>query len=224
MSLNPVDSSKLYEWLREINLLCYYPLFIEKGIYSLDSIISDMKKEKFKLLYQDIEEIGIKKPGHIYRILVKLEIDSELINNKIYEYVKNARNTLNTSTNIKISKEYFCGCNISNEKRIVNEKREIFNLGAWLRNIGMVNLKENFMYNGFDMIEFFIIQMFSSIPIDEHILKDYLHIYSEKQRDLIIMQLNRDVRYIMKRIDPKYSSTEIQKEIEETSCKACIIF
>ena len=66
--------------------------------------------------------------------------------------------------------------------------------------------------------------MFSSIPSDEHILKDYLHIYSEKQRDLIIMQLNRDVRYIMKRIDPKYSSTEIQKEIEETSCKACIIF
>ena len=224
MSINTIDSSKLYEWLREINLLCYYPLFIEKGIYSLDSIISDMKKEKFKLLYQDIEEIGIKKPGHIYRILVKLEIDSDLINKKIYEYVKNAKNCLNTSTNIKISKEYFCGCNISNEKRIVNEKREIFNLGAWLRNIGMVNLKENFMYNGFDMIEFFIIQMFSSIPIDEHILKDYLHIYSEKQRDLIIMQLNRDVRYIMKRIDPKYSSTEIQKEIEETSCKACIIF
>lgn len=223
INISAIDSSKLYEWLREINLLCYYPLFIEKGIYSLENIIEDMKREKIKLTAKDVSEIGIKKPGHIFRILVKLEIDSGLINKKIYELVIKAKNTLKTSCNIKISKEYFCGCNISNEKTVSSNSQN-FDLVSWLKKIDLIELKDNFLYNGYEMVEFFVIQMFSSNPIDEFILKEYLHIYSEKHRDIIIMQLNKDVKYIMKKINSKMNSMEFQKEMEETNCKVCVIF
>ena len=54
-----------------------------------------------------------------------------------------------------------------------------FDLVSWLKKIDLIELKDNFLYNGYEMVEFFVIQMFSSSPIDEFILKEYLHIYSE---------------------------------------------
>lgn len=223
--LTPIDSTKLYEWLREINLLCYYPLFIEKGIYVLDRIICDMKEEKIKLTYSDIEDIGIKKPGHVYRILIKLEVDAGLISEKIYEFIMQTKieSSLKNSTDVMYSKEYVCGCNIANQRTIVKNKKH-YDLVSWLKNIGQTNKKDNFLYNGFEMIEFFILQMFSSIPIDDAILQSCLHIYSEKDRDIIIMQLNRDIRFIIKKVSGKYNSLDMKREEEETSCKVCTIF
>ena len=223
--LTPIDSTKLYEWLREINLLCYYPLFIEKGIYVLDRIICDMKEEKIKLTYSDTEDIGIKKPGHIYRILIKLEVDAGLISEKIYEFIMQTKieSSLKNSTDVMYSKEYVCGCNIANQRTIVKNKKH-YDLVSWLKNIGQTNKKDNFLYNGFEMIEFFILQMFSSIPIDDAILQSCLHIYSEKDRDIIIMQLNKDIRFIIKKVSGKYNSLDMKREEEETSCKVCTIF
>ena len=134
--LTPIDSTKLYEWLREINLLCYYPLFIEKGIYVLDRIISDMKEEKIKLTYSDIEDIGIKKPGHVYRILIKLEVDAGLISEKIYEFITQTKieSSLKNSTDVMYSKEYVCGCNIANQRTIIKNKKH-YDLVSWLKQL-----------------------------------------------------------------------------------------
>lgn len=225
-NLQPVDGTKLYEWLREINLLCYYALFIEKGIFSLDKIILDLKDEKIKVRYTDIEELGIKKPGHIYRIITKLEIDAGIINQKIYKSIitekEEMKNFLRMS-NVKVAKNFCCGCNVSNE--VMHEKaNSLFELVAWLKDVSLLSLKENFLHNGFEMVEYFIMQMFSSCPIDEKILSEQLHIYSGEQRDIIIMQLNKDVKYLIRKINGRlHKSTEIQKE-EETSCKMCTIF
>ena len=223
--LSSVDSTKLYEWLREINLLCYYPLFIENGIYNLDRIIADMKDDKIKLTYSDIEDIGIKKPGHIYRVLIKLEVDAGLIGRSIYDFILQTKyeSELKNSMDVMYSKEYVCGCNIANRRTVVKNTKH-YDLVNWLKHIDQVNKKDNFLYNGFEMIEFFILQMFSSIPIDEAILKNCLHIYIEKDRDVIIMQLNRDVRFIVKKLSGKYNQRQIQQEEESTSYKTCVVF
>ena len=61
----------------------------------------------------------------------------------------------------------------------------------------MIKYKQNFIDNGFDLFEFFILQMFSSLPIDDYILKDELKIENEKDRDIILLRLNKEIKYIM---------------------------
>ena len=41
--------------------------------------------------------------------------------------------------------------------------------------------------------------MFSSIPVDENILKNDIKIKNVKDRDFILLQINKDVKYIIKK-------------------------
>ena len=70
----------------------------------------------------------------------------------------------------------------------------IYNLDNWLKRSNLTHLKENFISNGFDRIEYFIIQMFSSYPINDNILKNELNIKNEKDRDIILYNLNREIK------------------------------
>jgi hypothetical protein len=50
--------------------------------------------------------------------------------------------------------------------------------------------------------------MFSSIPIDDHILKEELGINNDKDRDIILLQLNEDTKYIIQKTE-KFLKDEI---------------
>ena len=195
----------IYEWLKEINLTCYYKLFIEKKIYNLDKIIYNLKKELCNITKSDILNIGITKPGHIYRIITKLEIDSEKINNQISNFLLGKKNISgNGDINIlKNSIVYCCGCcSINNQSKYYCNNNDIkkYELEHWLGRIKMKIYKDNFINNGFDYFEYFILQMFSSIPIDENILKDELKIDNLKDRDFLLLQINKDIKYIIKKV------------------------
>ena len=96
---------------------------------------------------------------------------------------------------------YFCcGCCATNERKILNKIKKDFNLDQWLNKMKMIKYKDNFIENGFDLFEYFILQMFTSIPVDEHILKDELDIQNDKDRDIILLRLNKDVKYMMLKV------------------------
>jgi hypothetical protein len=65
----------------------------------------------------------------------------------------------------------------------------------------MNKYKDNFIENGFDLFEYFILQMFSTYPIDDYIIKEELNIEDDKDRDIILLRLNKDVKYIMQKTD-----------------------
>ena len=178
----------IYEWLKEIKLHCYYNLFIGKNILSMNNIISNLRTEKYNITKADIERIGIIIPGHIYRIITKLEIDSNKIKEKIASNIIKNKNRM-TRKDINITKNtvnFCCGCCILNEEmHNCNKMKKIFKLEQWLSEINMIKYKENFVENGFDFFEYFILQMFSTIPIDDYILKEELKIKEEKDRDII---------------------------------------
>ena len=189
----------IYEWLKEIKLICYYNNFIERKIYNLDKLIYNLKNGSCNINKKDIEQLGISIPGHIYRIITKMEIDSEKISNKINNILFGQ---LNKDINIlKNSVYYCCGCcSIQNQSKYYNnDNNKRYQLENWLSKLRMNKYKNNFIKNGFDMFEYFILQMFSSIPIDENILKDNLEIKNVKDRDFILLQLNKDVKYILKK-------------------------
>ena len=97
---------------------------------------------------------------------------------------------------------YCCGCCSTNEQiHSFNKYKKMFNLDAWLNKIKMIKYKYNFIENGFDLFEFFVLQMFSTIPVDDYIIREELKIENDKDRDIILLRLNKDVKYIMQKTD-----------------------
>ena len=250
----------IYKWLKEIDLLKYLPLFIKKKIYSFQRIISDLKAKKIIITPNNIRKIGIDIPGHIYRIFVKLELDAELIDKKIYEYLlllKKEEEDNNKKNEQKGNEEsaqslYDCcgiGCcslkqshiKIKVEKNELKENKVILDLEKWLKSINMIKYKDNFIQYGFDKIEFFILQMFSSLPLEEKIFEKEIHIENNNDIDMFILQLNKDVKFISSKFKKKRSSSvevdkgtcskyllskdfETKKKMTRTSSNICNIF
>ncbi len=226
-------SYPIYEWLNEINLTCYYNLFIDKKIYNLDKLIYNLKNGICNILKKDIIKIGIINPGHIYRIITKLEIDSEKINTQISNFIIDKKNLSDGEINIlKNSIVYCCGCcSINNQsKYYINDGFKKYQLEQWLSRIKMNKYKDNFIKNGFDMFEYFILQMFSSIPIDENILKDELKINNINDRDFILLQINKDIKYIIQKTtinnkkDDRKNFIKNNKEEKFEENTNCIVF
>ena len=215
----------IYDWLNDINLSCYSSLFIHKKIYDFKKIISGMKKGKIKLTPKDIYKIGIRVPGHIYRIFVKLELDSGLIDKKILEIIENKKSGRNEEINILNNSIYnICGCCSLKERSkstCRKIKENIYEIEQWLININMIKYKKNFIENGFDKFEYFFLQMFGSFPIDSNILKNSIGIENEKDRDLILLQLQKDVKYLSfkSKNERNLSNPKIIKTNETNSTK-----
>ena len=209
----------IYDWLKEINLHCYYNLFIEKKIYCFDKMIQNLRTGEYTITKNDISKIGITIPGHIYRIITKIEIDSEKINNNISNYlIKKNFITQNNNINILTNSTYYCyGCCTMNEKSNNQRKSngKIFNLEQWLSKINMSKYKQNFIENGFEMFEYFILQMFSTVPIDENIIKEDLKITNDNDRDIILLRLIKDTKYIMKKVK-KFAELSLKSSEEKT--------
>ena len=199
----------IYDWLKEINLHCYYNLFTQKNIFSMDKVIHNLKTGKFNINKSDIEKIGIIIPGHIYRIITKLEIDSCKIKENISNYLIKKKRMSGRDINIINNSIYFCcGCSGSNEKiHSCTLNKKIFNLDQWLNKIKMIQYKDKFVENGFDFFEYFILQMFSTIPVDDYILREELKIENDKDRDIILLKLNKDVKYIVQKADNDQNDT-----------------
>ena len=208
----------IYEWLKDIELSCYYNLFIEKKIYNLDKVIYNLKNGICNITKKDIINLGITKPGHIYRIITKMEIDSEKINIQISNILLGKKNISGAGeiNLLKNSVVYCCGCcSVKNQsKYYCNNDTKKYQLEYWLSRIKMSIYKDNFIKNGFDMFEYFILQMFSSYPIDENILKDELYINNINDRDFILLQINKDIKYIIQKTKKLMKSSSSLNEVK----------
>ena len=211
----------ILEWLNELNLSCYSPLFIQKKIYDIQKIVNKMKKGKIKITPKDIYKIGITIPGHIYRIFVKLELDSGIIDKTIMEIIENKKYGIkNEEINILNNSIYnLCGCcSLKERSRSIYKKKKdnAYEIEQWLIDINMIKYKQNFIENGFDKLEYFFLQMFGNFPIDSNILKDSIGITNEKDRDLILLQLQKEVKYLTlkSRNSKNNSNLKIYKKYE----------
>ena len=69
-------------------MIQYLNNFIQNDIININILINQMKSLDNKLNYDDIESLlKIHKPGHIYRIIVALQISAGLINSKIVDFL-----------------------------------------------------------------------------------------------------------------------------------------
>lgn len=259
-NISTVDAKKLHDWLSSIGMQNYYSNFLENGLFSVDELIKITEDANTRLNYVDFENMGIRKPGHIYRLLVKLELDAKLIDESVYNIIfdktsernkitENNVNNLNIPNySLKFSGDKYVCCGLMNKVTSNNKNSSVnmnanngkiflrYDLISCLKMYNLPHLRKNFLHNGFDSFEFFILQMFSSFPLDDQMIEDCLHVYSKKERKIVLSILNREVMIINNKLlnisnmDTKSYDSEFMDNIKfeknkvDEGCKMCLIF
>ena len=232
--------NNLKYWLISCDLINYYNLLIEKHFYNIDEIISGIKNKKINIDYKFVEELGIKKPGHIFRFLLKLQIDADILDKQIcysiIEKYNNNTNTilLNSSTNdIKC-----CGVSCfshSPSPSVVSESVNIMNnndIFSFLKSKDLFEFRENFVHNGFDQVDYVIIQLFSNFKFDKNMMVEYFHIYLENSQKKIIKKLYEEKEKISKEFNIIFNRNELNEILSsfkddlavQQNNESCIIF
>ena len=206
---NNINFTYLKYWLNNLGLIDYLKCFIDSNIYDINNLVERMKSYQTKLRYETLESIlKIRIPGYLYRILCKLEADAGLIDPKIVKFMirdginndsKNnvmnrSNNNENNNLNISISQSYYHCYNCCKMNQLKKQKKN--DLKYFLLRNDLINLYQNFYHNGFDMIEYVIIQMYSSFPINDDILENYFHIYDEKTRTKVLKAIVSEMKII----------------------------
>ena len=210
--------SKLREWLISCDLLCYYNLLIKNNIYDIESYISNLKNNKINISFKDIEDLGIKKPGHIFRFLLKVQMDIGVLDNKICNYIlgKYNENLLSTiGVNVSINEIRYCGMLLCPSSNDITRNSNYSDIFSFLRKKELLEFKENFVHNGFDQIDFILIQLFSCFAFNKEILNDYFHIYSDSDQNKVIIKLYEEKEIISKEIGIDYDEKEVYKIIND---------
>ena len=208
--------TKLRDWLISCDLLCYYNLLIKNNIYDIEAYIANLKNNKINISYKDIEDLGIKKPGHIFRFLLKLQMDIGVLDNKICNYIMNKFNdNVLTTVGLSVSEIKYCGMILCPGESDYSRSINYTDIFSFLRNKDLMEFKENFVHNGFDQIEFILIQLFSCFSFNKEILNDYMHIYSENDKIKVIKKLYEEKRTISRELGIDYNEKEVYNIIND---------
>ena len=208
---------RLRDWLISCDLLSYYNLLIENNMFDIDQIISDIKNNNISLGYKEIEDLGIRKPGHIFRLLLKLEIDSGNLDNNIFNKILSkftlscsiSNNIILTTSVSDIRCCGLCNKNMNSYKRTNWPYNDIF---TFLKFKDLWKFKENFLHNGFDQLEYVLLQLFSKYKFNKNIMNDCLHIYSEKDKMNVLNKLYEEKISLAKECGLEYDENENKED------------
>ena len=197
LSENNSDICSLKKWLSTIDLSSYYLNFIDNNIYNVNTLKNELIINNSKINYEVLENIlKIHIPGHIFRILCKIEIDSGLINKNVCNFLIgiNSSNLVNNlslllKTDEDLNKCFSC-CEIKQKIKTKN------NLKTFLIRYNLLSLYDNFIHNGFDLINYVLLQMYTKYVINDKILENCFHIYNEHDRQLLLNALLNEIKEI----------------------------
>ena len=166
-----MNSSKLLkDFLSQINMGKYISILAFNGFDDINLILEQSKNGSSSIQDSELKEAGIIIPGDRAKILIRIQ---ELSNN--FEF--------------PIPKEVYYS--IKNYKNILDDQN-IIKLRKWLENLKIEKYLNNFIDNGYNSIELLFIQMISSNPLTNEILKEEIKIDKVGYRSRIINKLKED--------------------------------
>jgi len=205
---NSLKFSKIIEFITEINLPKEYAnILIDNGFDNLDVLIYQAK-HGIALTYENLRDIGIKKPGERIKILVHLD---EISNN----------------FNFYFPKKIFL-----DDYEINNGFNTIKN---FLEKMGMKKFLNNFIENGIYNVELLYIQMGSKQSLKKDIFIDDLDINSNDAKKIFFKLYENSRNYINKMKilnkrnikdyqDINNKSIIYEENNKNKSCDMCILF
>lgn len=213
--------SRLRDWLISCDLISYYNLLKSNTSCNIEQFIQSMQENKNSITYRDIENLGIKKPGHIFRFLIKLQMDANIIDYNVHNKIINKfNNNVLTTIGLTASNNEIKCCGITltlNDKdnNVFNNTNYYSDIFRFLKALNLSRFKENFIHNGFDQVDYIILQLFSEYKFDKAILNDFLHIYNDQDKKFVINTLYEEKNKIANELDIYYDENE-KKEILKT--------
>ena len=244
------DCSYLLNWLLNLQLSSYYKNFLDNEIYDINRLVNQMKSIDNKLNYENIESLLlIHKPGHIYRILTQLEVDAGIIDKNVANFMINNKDCSENSyvgKTLLFSDKYNCkNCCHYLDIEICGGKNEKKNdLKSFLKRYNLLFLYQNFCHNGFELINYVILQMYGNNPINSDILENCFHIYDENDRIKVLKSIVNEMKKINTFVNTKeyvstpdkdkikYENVQLEDSDNENfddnldveNCNACCIF
>jgi len=200
------DLKPIYEWLEAINLHELYEVMVEAGYDDVESMTKQMRSP-LPITKEELMKGGVQKPGHCYRIIVKLEEDAGITKKSI----------VSVKTVEQNKGSFWRCCSVPG-----SATQGVFGgncLKEWLKGLKLEELYELFVNSGFDDYDQLITQMQSRYPIDDNILKYDIRINKPGYRNRILSKLQEDTRTLEKR-----ESLMIESSTKNTSCELCLIF
>ena len=205
---NSLKFSKIIEFITEINLPKEYAnILIDNGFDNLDVLIYQAK-HGIALTYENLRDIGIKKPGERIKILVHLD---EISNNFNFYFPKKI-----------FSDDYEINSGFNTIKN-------------FLEKIGMKKFLNNFIQNGIYNVELLYIQMGSKQSLKKDILIDDLDINANDAKKIFFKLYENSRNYINKMKilnkrnikdykDINNKSIVYEENNKNKSCDMCILF
>ena len=219
---------RLRDWLISCDLLCYYNLLIENQMYDIDKCITDIQNSKLKIGYKDIEDLGIRKPGHIFRLLLKLEIDAGILDNNLFNFILSkfnlsssiSNNIILTSSVSDINCCGMCNKNPNNQSFMKRSDFPYNDILSFLKYKDLWKYKENFLHNGFDQLEYILLQLFSRYTFDKELMNDCFHLYNEKDKLDVLNKLYQEKIIIANECGIESNIKEINQILSNYSCSS----
>ena len=205
---NSLKFSKIIEFITEINLPKEYAnILIDNGFDNLDVLIYQAK-HGIALTYENLRDIGIKKPGERIKILVHLD---EISNNFNFYFPKKI-----------FSDDYEINSGFNTIKN-------------FLEKIGMKKFLNNFIQNGIYNVELLYIQIGSKQSLKKDILIDDLDINANDAKKIFFKLYENSRNYINKMKilnkrnikdyqDINNKSIVYEENNKNKSCDMCILF
>jgi len=189
----------LKNFLSQINMDKYIGILALNGFDDINLILEQSKNGIASIQDSELKEAGIKMPGDRAKILIRIQ---ELSNNFVFP----------------IPKEVY----YSNEKiNTFENDNKIKKLKEWLKSLKLDNYFMNFINCGYYSIDLLFMQMVSSNPINNEILKDEIGIQKVGYRSRIINKLKEDSKNYIDKLS--LNMLEMNKGEENTNNCQCTI-
>ena len=177
ISLAEIQQGKFFYWLEKNSLQDYYDIFVKNGYSTLEELLIKTKGP-VPLSTQELEYIGIHKPGHRYKILIKLDEEAAIDRNLKYLALYRNKNTC-------------FGCK---QDPFLDE----IELDAWLEAGQIGQIRGVLAEAGYDL-ELVLMQAQSAYTFSHTMLKNEINVLDKTARERFLMHVRQTLnnRHVM---------------------------
>lgn len=167
----------LYEWLEKDNLQDLYEVLVEAGYDDVEEMVEQMKSP-MPITEESLKKIGVSKPGHCVRLLMRLEEEAGL----------KAKFTRMKPSHRQKNFLQCCAAPNNTTFGLLNAPSML----EWLRQLKLEHLYDNFKNSGYDDYESLLNQMTWRKPLTEEILERDMKVMKPGHRSRILSKLQED--------------------------------
>lgn len=195
------DLGQLYDWLERQNLAEVYELLVEAGFDDLEAMLRQMHSP-LPINLETLKSIGISKPGHCMRLLIKLE------------EAANQRPKTLQRTPVKGKTPWTCCAAPRHTTYAMSTHSTICD---WLESLHLESLSGNFIEAGYTDHEF-LLSHYTSVkyPLTDQFLELELKVSKPGHRKRILAKLAEEA-------EVQKEGCELETVASKTSCELCLL-